>query len=177
MFLEHERIVFFSNEWPRVAVLSFKPFRIIRDRKIEGIQEEWEEDPEYKYCKGWLIQSDIRHSHSKHFFRMTNIDTGEVILQRIKHLGFEFANNHLVTFRESSNVLIFEVWNLPQLNGSKKMNLLYSFQHRKAGQSFNYRLKRIHFDGIQFWIGLEFNTRSRRRRQVHTTMVVKDFAL
>ena len=108
---------------------------------------------------------------------MTNIATGEVILQRIQHLGFNFANNHLVTFRESSSVLVFEVWNLPQLNGSKETKLLYSFQQRKADQSFNYRLKIIHFDGIQFWIGLEYNTRSGRQCQVHTTMVVKDFAL
>ena len=170
MFLEDQRIVLFAIEWTKAKglIVSMEPFRIVREWEIERadnkqeFHEKWEK---FKYCKGWLIQSDIRHSHSKHFFRMTNIDTGEVILQRIQRLGFNFANNHLVTFRENSSVLIFEVWNLPQLNYSKETKLLYSFQQRKADQSFNYRLKIIHFDGIQFWIGLEYNTRSGRQCQ------------
>ena len=71
----------------------------------------------------------------------------------IKHLAFDIVNKHLVILsHESKNFLKFDVWNMPQSNGS--MHLLYSIhQLHQMGPEIITNWK-IRFDGIQFWICL-----------------------
>ena len=182
-FLEDQRLVIFKRARTGAFIISIKPLRIIREWEMESaskyvFKKDLAEMNVTNYWNGWLLHNErnicIRNDFQR--IRLTNIDTGQVILHHAKHRGFDIANNNLVILSPITHdgVWKFDVWNLPQSNGFKELNLLYSFQQQyKIHPIFLTCYEwTIRFDGVQFWACL-YNKSTNICN--NTIVVVKDF--
>ena len=154
IFLEDQRIVliYLSNTRATVSIMSTKPLRIIREHQFV-IQYR----NKIKYWNGWLLQSNgISDNGYLPQIGIMNIDSTELnVTLDIKHLKFDIINNYLVTFSASERSLKFEVFHLPRIaDGSKDLNLLFSFQLHNMDPYWDLYEWKLGFDGVQFWLCL-----------------------
>ena len=184
LLLEDQRIILFEKDWTRAVILSINPFRIIRSLKLnffKRVNSPLDDLPARrntrKYWNGWLLRNkeDFHHYCFPRII-MKNIDTGKVIWHNTEHLDFDVVNNLLVVMcpdnLESPDGLKFDVWTLPQTNGSKDMHLLYSLEHRHPEIIYSYLHElKIRFDGVQLWAYLCY----RSDEQNYVTVTGKDF--
>ena len=65
------------------------------EKKGEARESNFETENTSNYWNGWLLHNEGNRCILKHFqgIRLTNIDTGEVILHHVKHLDFEIAKH------------------------------------------------------------------------------------
>ena len=115
MLLEDQRIVLFRNS--NAYIVSIEPLRIMRKWEIatEDSNDEVFTRRATKYWNGWRLKGKGDPDNNYYpKIKITNIDTGEDTTLDIKHLDFDFVNNHLVILSRESDFLTFDVWNVPQ---------------------------------------------------------------
>ena len=115
MLLEDQRIVLFRNS--NAYIVSIEPLRIMRKWEIatEDSDDEVFTRRATKYWNGWRLKGKGDPDNNYYpKIKITNIDTGEDTTLDIKHLDFDFVNNHLVILSRESDFLTFDVWNVPQ---------------------------------------------------------------